>query len=58
VLAVARSRIEGAWAAYIDAVPGVRHEDEVDLVLDHGAKLDVAIAREMFPFFADLPYAD
>ena len=57
VLAVARTRIEGAWAAYIAPVPGMNHDDEEDEVLRHGSKLleDVAIA--LFPIFQDIPYA-
>lgn len=40
------------------AVPGNRHEDEIHDVLDHGAKLAEALARELFPVFRDVPYAD
>lgn len=57
VLVVARTRIECAWAAYIDAVPGMRHEEEVDQVLNYGAKLDESIARSLFHEFAGVPYA-
>jgi hypothetical protein len=56
VLAVATTRVEGAWCAYIDAVPGQRHRDEYQAVLDHGEKLREDIARVMFPRI-DLPYA-
>ena len=57
VLAVAHTRVEGTWCAYVDAVPGQRHEDEIDQVLARGAKLDEAVARVLFPRFTDLPYA-
>lgn len=57
VLAVARTRIEGAWAAYIDAVPGDDFAAETAAVLDHGQKLTEGLARTLFPEFNDLPYA-
>lgn len=57
VLAVARTRIEGAWAAYCDAVPGKSHKAERNAVLETGAKLDENVARMLFPSFAGLPYA-
>ena len=57
VLAVARTRVECAWAAYVDAVPGMNHRREMEPVLDNGAKLDEKIARILFPQFADVPYA-
>ncbi len=57
VLAVANSRIECAWAAYIDAVPGEDHSREAFLVLESGDKLAEPIARLLFPLFDDVPYA-
>jgi hypothetical protein len=59
VIAVAKTRIEGAWAAYIDAVPGENHDNEEDVVLRNGAKLYEPIARALFPRepFKTLPYA-
>ena len=57
VLAVARTRIEGAWGAYIAAVPGLRHEDERAAVLGYGAKLREPVARAIFPMFKGVPYA-
>jgi len=57
VLAVANTRIEGAWCAYVDAVPGMSHEDEAAEVLAHGSKLDEDVARALFPGFRDLYYA-
>jgi hypothetical protein len=57
VLAVATTRIEGCWAAYIDAVPGHDHKIEAADVLDYGSKLPAEYARVLFPEFADLEYA-
>ena len=56
VLAVAHTRIEGSWCAYIEAVPGHRHEQEAEDVLRHGQKLAEAVAKVLFPAF-DGPYA-
>ena len=58
VLVVAVTRIECAWSAYCDAVPGMSHADEYQAVAAHGEKLDEKIARAIFPTFADVPYAD
>ena len=57
VLVVARTRIEGAWAAYIDAVPGINHDDEEAAVFRLGNKLPEKIARTMFPALEEVPYA-
>jgi hypothetical protein len=57
VLVVARTRVECAWNAYVDAVPGLDHRRERDAVLDHGAKLDETMARILFPEFNEVPYA-
>jgi len=57
VLAVANTRIEGAWCAYIAAVPGNDYRAEVVEVLNHGTKLLPEIARAMFPELAEVPYA-
>jgi len=58
VLAVATTRAEGTWTAYIDAVPGEDHRVEQYAVLLHGTKLSEEIARVLFPSFDDVPYAD
>ena len=58
VLAVAKTRVEGAWAAYIDAVPGQDHEREVDEVLRSGVKLPEGVALEVFPQFDGVRYAE
>jgi hypothetical protein len=58
VLAVYRTRIEGAWAAYVDAVPGQDHRKEREAVLETGAKLAEPIARLLFPHFNHVPYAE
>ena len=57
VLAVAKTRIEGAWAAYVAPVKGINHKRERDEVLRHGGKLPEALARELFPQFKKVPYA-
>ena len=57
VLAVATLRIEGKWAAYVDAVPGRCHSDEVEDVLRKGCRLQEGIAEALFPQYRDLPYA-
>lgn len=58
VLAVAQTRITCEWAAYVDAVPGRRHDDEWEMVLQHGAKLREDVARVLFPEFKQVPYAE
>jgi hypothetical protein len=58
VLAVARTRIECRWSAYVDAVDGQNHADEVAGVLDRGAKLDEPVARALFPEFAEVEYCE
>lgn len=57
VLVVARTRIEGKWAAYCDAVPGERHDMEFRTVLDNGRKLPENVAKGLFPELAEVPYA-
>jgi hypothetical protein len=57
VLAVAATRVEFAWAAYVDAVPGQRHEEEVEAVRERGTKLAEGVARALFPVFGGVPYA-
>lgn len=57
VLVVAKSRIEGAWCAYCNDVPGRNHQDEQQGVLDHGDKLGEEVARAMFTEFEGVPYS-
>jgi len=57
VLVVAKTRIEGTWKAYIDAVPGINHDHEWKLVERVGATLSEGVARTLFPEFKDIPYA-
>lgn len=57
VLAVAKSQIQFCWKAYIRDVPGLCHEDEIDLVIEDGATLPVEIAKVLFPQFKGIPYA-
>lgn len=56
VLAVAQTRIEGTWKAYIDAVAGMDHDFEYERVLSHGTELTEQIARAIFPQFSEIPY--
>ena len=56
VLVVARTRIEGAWAAYCFPVPGMNHAGEIYLWETEGAKLEQKFAEAMFPSFAKLHY--
>lgn len=55
-LVVATTRIEGAWCAYADAVPGMNHEAEKYAVLRHGDKVSEELARVLFPGFERIPY--
>ena len=57
VMIAARTRVEGTWAAYCKNVPGMKHEDEVEAVLEHGTKVPEAVARVLFPDFEEVPYA-
>lgn len=57
VLCVATTRVEGAWCAYCDAVPGFYHNIEQDDVLAYGDKLPENIAEVLFSTFKDIPYA-
>lgn len=52
VLAVAAQGSIGDWAAYIDAVEGENHEEEMQRVADHGTKLPYGIAKILFPHWA------
>lgn len=57
VLAVAKTRIEGAWAAYIKGVEGQNHQAEQEDVLYNGTKLSETLALQLFPNYKDIPYA-
>lgn len=57
VLAVATTRREGKWSAYIASVPGQNHDDEWEEVVRQGVKLPKGIAEAIFPTFKDVPYA-
>ena len=56
VIAVANTRVEGCWKAYIDAVPGKNHDEEWQNVRRHGVTIPHDIAKAMFPGFAAIPY--
>jgi hypothetical protein len=57
VIVTAKTRVEGAWVAYIDAVQGQSHEAEWHTVLTHGNKLWERVALAIFPEFEGIPYA-
>jgi hypothetical protein len=57
VLAVAVKRTEGTWKAYIAPVPGENHENEVAPVVSNGVPLMEDVARAIFPYLKDVPYA-
>jgi len=57
VLVVAKTRIEGAWAAYIFPVPGQNHDREWPAWETDGEKLPKGVALAIFPEFEGLPYA-
>ena len=56
VIAVAWEGNNKDWAAYIDAVPGISHQAEVEHVMRHGDKLQEKVARVLFPEFRDLAW--
>lgn len=43
---------EGDWAAYIGAVPGEKHEIEVEQVASRGTKIPQWMAEKLFPLTA------
>lgn len=47
VLAVAKITNQG-WMAFIDAVPGMNHENESEAVLNYGVRLRESVARAIF----------
>ena len=57
VMVVAKPRVEGTWKAYIGAVPGMNHPEEIEEVLRQGATVPERIARAAFPSFDDTSYA-
>ena len=58
VLAVANTRVEGCWKAYIDAVPGKNHDEEWKDVRGRGVALPHEIAKVIFPGFAAIRYSN
>ena len=57
VLCVARTRSEGAWAAYCLPVSGRDHNREKSSWRTDGCKLPEHIAAAIFPRFDGVPYA-
>ena len=58
VLVVVETRVDGTWVAFIDAVPGENHDNEEAEVLRSGTKLQENIARLLFGYFENMPYAN
>lgn len=58
ITAVARTRIDGSWRAYIGVTTGDYPEIESKRILSHGAKLAADTARTIFKKFDKLPYAE
>ena len=57
VLAVASVNEEvGDWSVYIDAVPGMNHDDEMEEVRARGSKTFKEFAECLFPRFKHLRY--
>ena len=57
VMVVARIRHEGTWKAFCFPVPGQSHDSEEFLWEAEGSQLSEKVARTMFGFLEDLPYA-
>ena len=58
VLVVAVEGYAHDWAAYIGAVEGKNHNEEVEEVARHGSKLSRELAEFLFPQFKDLQYRE
>ena len=56
VMVLARIRHDG-WKAYCFPVPGEKHDEEEYLWENEGSQLIEPVAREMFGFLEDVPYA-
>lgn len=57
VMVLAKTRIEGTWAAYCFPVPGENHDEEEWLWEVKGAKLPESVARSIFGHLEKMPYA-
>lgn len=58
ITAVARTRIEGSWGAYVGITTGDYPEIEQKRILDHGAKLRSEVADAIFPELAAIRYSN
>lgn len=56
VLIVATNTHGPYWKAYVGVVAGKNHSEEWEQVLRTGYTVDLALARFLFPDYADLPY--
>ena len=57
VLAVAHTRIERKWCAYIGRVFSEDYTEDFGHILAEGTKLDPDLAFQLFPEFLGVPYA-
>ena len=57
VLAVAATRPDGTWKAYVDAVPGMDHDQEWEAVLSQGCQMMEQWARGIFPRLEGMRYS-
>ncbi len=57
VLAVAATRSDGTWKAYVDAVPGMDHDHEWARVLSQGCPMMERWARGIFPRLKGMRYS-
>jgi len=57
IMVVSRTRVEGAWCAYIKSVAGTDHSKEWQQVAEQGVKLEERVARAIFPRYRDMEYA-
>ena len=57
VMILVRFRIEGTWKAYCFPVPGINHDNEEYLWETEGLQLPEHIARPIFGYLEELPYA-
>lgn len=58
VMVVARTRIEGAWKAYCFPVAGMNHDKEESEWKRDGLQLPESVARAIFGFLSEVPYAE
>ena len=58
IVAVAKSRIEGKWRAYIATTTEANHDNAIEATINWGIPVDEKLARGLFPVeFTEVPYA-